>query len=181
MQTVKATEQSIIVTYTTLQEAEEAIRTLADGGFPIQQISVIGKDLESDRDIHGFVTSGDVAMNGARMGAWVGGLFGLLTGAAVLFVPGFGPVIVAGPVAAWILGTFEGAIAGAAGGAVLGGLVGLGVSGDRIVKYEQEIKAGRHLVVAHGSAAEVTHARIILSTTTATEITASPGVPAPAL
>ena len=68
----------------------------------------------------------------------MGGIFGLLVGAAVLFVPGFGPLIVVGPAAAWLLGGIEGAIVGAAGGGILGGLVGLGVSRDHIVQSHLE-------------------------------------------
>ena len=64
-------EQSVIGTYATLQGAEDAIRTLDHGGFPIKQVSVVGQNLESDRDVHGFVTTGDVAKSGAGVGAWV--------------------------------------------------------------------------------------------------------------
>ena len=152
-------DQSVIGTFDTVQGAEDAIRALNQGGFPIQQVSIIGQDLKSERDVHGFVTTGDVAKTGAGIGAWVGGLFGLLVGAAVLFVPGFGPLIIAGPAAAWLLGGIEGAIVGAAGGGILGGLIGVGVSRQHIVKYEEQLKAGKSLVVAHGSAEDVARAR----------------------
>ena len=165
-------EQSVIGTYDKMEAAENAIRALDRGGFPIKQVSIIGQDLQSERDVHGFVTTGDVAKSGAGVGAWVGGIFGLLVGAAVLFVPGFGPLIVAGPVAAWLLGGIEGAIVGAAGGGILGGLIGLGVSRDHVVKYEEEVKAGHYLLVAHGSAEEVTRAQRILDGTGAGEVVA---------
>src|SRR5947209_2743301 len=152
-------EHSVIVTYATMEAAESAIRALDRGGFPVKQVSVIGQDLQSERDVHGFVTSGDVAKSGAGVGSWVGGLFGLLVGAAVLFVPGFGPLIVVGPAAAWLLGGIEGAIVGGAGGGILGGLVGIGVSREHVVKYEEEVKAGKYLVVAHGSADELARAQ----------------------
>ena len=62
-------EQSVIVTYDTMEAAESAIRDLDGGGFPVKQVSVIGQDLQSERDVHGFVTTGDVAKSGAGMGA----------------------------------------------------------------------------------------------------------------
>jgi hypothetical protein len=163
---------SVIGMYDTMQEAENAIRALDRAGFPIQQVSVIGQNLQSERDVHGFVTVGDIAKVGAGTGAWVGGLFGLLVGAAVLFVPGFGPLIVVGPAAAWLLGGIEGAVVGALGGSILGGLIGLGVSKEHIVKYEEELKAGKYLVVAHGSPEDVARAQSVLHATGAGAVAA---------
>ena len=60
------------------------------------------------------VTAGSVAKDGAKVGAWSGGLFGLLIGAAFLILPGVGPVVIAGPLAAASLGGVEGALGGAA-------------------------------------------------------------------
>ncbi|MGH3842368.1 MAG: general stress protein [Pseudonocardiaceae bacterium] len=62
--------------------------------MPAEQVSIVGQDLHSETHVHGFVTTGDVAKTGAKTGAWVGGLFGVLTGAALLFVPGVGALVV---------------------------------------------------------------------------------------
>ena len=67
----------------------------------------------------------------------------MLTGAALLFVPGVGPVIAAGTLATAMLGGLEGAVAGAAVTGVLGWLSALGVSKDHILKYEESVKAGK--------------------------------------
>ena len=68
----------------------------------------------------GFISTGDYAKAGAETGAWFGGLFGLLVGAAFLILPGVGPVVVAGPLAAALLAGLEGAIAGTALGSLAG-------------------------------------------------------------
>ena len=120
-------ENSVVGVYKTLSEAEAAVRSLGDDGFPIQKVSIIAKHLEDDRRVHGYVTACDVAKSSATTGAWVGGIFGLLVGAAFLWVPGIGPLIIAGLFAAMALGGIEGAAAGAAVTGVLGWLVG-GVS-----------------------------------------------------
>ena len=163
-------EQSIVGVYDTMSKAEEAISTLNRGGFPITQVSITAQNLESEKEVHGYVTAGDVAKSGAGTGAWVGGLFGLLAGAAFVWVPGFGPLIVAGSLAAVLLGGAEGAAVGAAGGGLLGGLVGWGVSKQHIIKYEEHLKGGKYLVIAHGSAEEVARAKTILQGTGATEV-----------
>src|SRR5215470_9043751 len=89
-------ESSTVGIYNHLDEAEEAVKKLGVGGFPIQHVSIIARDVVSEKKVHGFVTSCDVAKSTAKTGAWVGGIFGLLTGAALMWVPGVGPLIVAG-------------------------------------------------------------------------------------
>jgi len=163
-------ESSVVGVYPHLDVAEEAVRQLGQGGFPIQHVSVIAKDLGSEKKIHGYVTSCDVAKSSARGGAWVGGIFGLLVGAAFLWVPGVGPLVVAGSLTSALLGGLEGAVAGAAVSGVLGWLVSLGISKQHILKYEESVKAGKYLVIAHGSADEVKKARQILEGTRPMEL-----------
>ncbi len=171
--------QSVVGVYDDMPKAEEAVRMLDKGGFPIKQVSIVAQDLESEKEVHGYVTAGDVAKSGAGTGAWVGGLFGLLVGAAFIWVPGFGPLLVAGPFAAMLLAGIEGAIAGAAGGGLLGALVGWGVSRDHILKYEEKLKGGKYLLIAHGSAAEVERARTLLQITDADELDVHTGMNEP--
>lgn len=156
-------ENSVVGVYKSLGEAEAAVRSLGEGRFPIQKVSIIAKHLEDDRRVHGYVSACDVARSTAKTGAWVGGIFGLLVGAAFLWVPGFGPIVVAGSLASVLLGGIEGAVAGAAATGVLGWLVGLGISKDKILKCEEAIKAGKFLVIAHGPADMVKKGREILS------------------
>jgi hypothetical protein len=164
-------KQSVIGVYDSLSEAEDAVRALDGRRFPMAQVSIVARDLESEKEVHGYITAGDVAKSGAATGAWVGGLFGMLVGAAFIWVPGFGPVLVAGPLAVGLLGAIEGIVAGAASGGLLGALIGWGVSKQHIIKYEEHLKGGQYLVIAHGGAKEVTKARDILEHTKAHELT----------
>ena len=164
-------DQSVIGVYNSMSEAEEAVRMLDRGSFPIKQVSIVAQDMQSEKEVHGYVTTGDVAKAGANTGGWVGGIFGLLAGAAFIWVPGFGPLLVAGSFAAILLGSMEGVVAGAAGGGLLGALVGWGVSKQHILKYEEHLKGGKYLLMTHGSAEEVTRAQKILQGTGALEVT----------
>jgi hypothetical protein len=164
-------EQSVVGIYTHIDSAEDAVKKLGEGGFPIDHVSIIAKDLGSEKKVHGFVTSCDVAKASAKTGAWVGGIFGLLVGAAFIWVPGVGPLIVAGSLTAALAGGLEGAVAGAAVSGVLGWLAALGISKQHILKYEEYVKAGKYLVIAHGSADEVAKARQILQGTSPSELT----------
>lgn len=155
-------DESTVGVYDTMGQAEAAVRALDQGRFPVRQVSIVAQHLETEKEVHGFITAGDVAKGGASTGAWFGGIFGLLMGGAFLAVPGFGPIVVAGSLAAALLGTAEGVAFGAAGGGLLGALTGWGVSREHIIKYEDHVKGGRYLLVAHGSAEEVARAHTIL-------------------
>ncbi len=163
-------ESSVIGIYAHIDKAEEAVQQLGQGGFPIQHVSIIAKDLGTEKKIHGFVTPCDVAKSSARAGAWVGGIFGMLLGAAVVWIPGLGPLVVAGSLTSALLGGLEGAVAGAAVTGVLGWLTSLGISKQHILKYEESVKAGKYLVIAHGTPEEVEKARAILAKTGPTEL-----------
>lgn len=166
-----ATERSVVGIYPTMSAAEEAVHTLDRADFPLGQISIVARNLESEKEIQGYITAGDVAMRGAGTGAWVGGLFGLLVGAAFIWVPGFGPLLVAGPLAAMLLGGVEGVAVGAAGGGLLGALLGWGVSKQHILKYEEKVKSGKYLVIVHGDDELVSKAHTVLEGTDADELT----------
>jgi hypothetical protein len=155
---------TVIAVYPDHASAEDAVRRLQKGGIPMQNLSIIGKDFQSVEQPLGFVTTGTVAGDGAKVGAWTGGLFGLLFGAAFLIVPGIGPVVIAGPLAAALLGGAEGALAGAAFGGLTGALIGLGVSKDQAIRYESQIKAGKFLVTLRGDGPQIEHAKSLFST-----------------
>ena len=102
-----------------------------------------------------------------KTGAFWGSLWGFLVGAAFLIIPGIGPVVVAGPVASWIVGALEGAIF-VGGVSVLGaGLVSVGIPRDSVLKYESSVKAGKFLLILHGTAAEAEKVRDVLNATNA--------------
>jgi hypothetical protein len=155
-------QQSAVHMFSNLEEAEAAVKLLGDRKFPIKQISIVTQNIETTKQVHGFITAGDVAAQGASTGAWMGGFFGLLVGAAFIWVPGLGPLFVAGPFAVALLGSLEGVAAGAAGGGLLGALFGWGISKEHILKYEEHIKGGKYLVIANGDEAQVKLAKSIL-------------------
>jgi hypothetical protein len=165
-------ESSVVAIYGHIDQAEEAVQTLGKGGFPIQHVSIIAKDLATENKVHGFVTSCDVAKASARTGAWVGGIFGLLVGAAFVWIPGVGPLVVAGSLASAMLGGIEGAVAGAAISGTFGWLASLGISKQHIIKYEESVKAGKYLLIAHGPPEEVQKAQAILARTAPAELNA---------
>lgn len=158
---------SVVGVYDDVQQAETAIQRLVDSGVPARNISIVAQGLQSEARLNGFVTTGDVAKTGAKIGAWVGGIFGLLSGVAVLFVPGVGPIVALGPLAAGALGAAE----TAAFSGIFGAILGHFMSKERIPKFEAHVRAGRTLLVVHGSRDEVQRAAGVLHDTGARDVT----------
>jgi uncharacterized membrane protein len=166
-------EQVASGTFDTHEQAEAAVRVLGEAGVPLKNVSIVAQNLQTTERVQGFITTGDVAKSGAGLGAWWGGLFGVLVGAAFLWIPGAGPLIVAGPLAASFVGLLEGAAVGAAGGGLVGALMGYGLSKDKALKYDTIVRAGKYLVLAHGNEAQVSTAKVTLERQGAKEVEAS--------
>jgi hypothetical protein len=159
------TTDAVLAVYRTRSDAEAAIKALQHASFDMRKLSIIGRDYHTEQDVVGYYNMGDRVRFWGKLGAFWGGLAGLLFGSAFLFIPVVGHVIVLGPLVSWIAN-------GLAGAAVTGGLTGLGaalyslgIPKDSIVAYETALKADRFLLIAHGTAPEVQQAREILTTT----------------
>lgn len=153
-----------IAVYDSHSAAEDAVKELQKSGFDMKKLSVVGKDYHTEEQVVGYYNAGDRMKYWGKWGAFWGGFWALLFGAAVFWVPAIGPVLVGGPLAAWIIGALENAVVVGGLSAIGAGLYSIGVPKDSIVTYETALKAGEYLVVAHGSADEAAKARNILST-----------------
>ena len=159
-----------IAIYNTHSAADNAVKELQRSGFDMKKLSVVGKDYQTDEQVTGFYNAGDRMKYWGKLGAFWGGMFGLLFGAALFWVPAVGPVLVAGPLVAWIVAGLEGAVAVGGLSAIGAGLYSIGIPKNSVLQYETAIKADKFLLVAHGSAAEVAKAKDILSTTEPAEL-----------
>jgi len=154
---------AVIAVYDKHSAAEDAVRELQKSGFDMKKLSVVGKDYHSDEQVVGYYNAGDRMKYWGKWGAFWGGFWGLLFGAAFFWVPAIGPVLVGGPLAAWIVAGLEDAAVLGGLSAIGAGLFSLGIPKDSIVTYETAIKAGEYLVVAHGTSAEAADARNVLN------------------
>ncbi len=150
---------TLLAVYPDHNSAENTVRLLQKNGMKMDQISIVGQDFKTIEKPIGFLTTGSVACDGARVGAWTGGFFGILVGAAFLIVPGIGPLVIVGPLAATLLGGVEGAIAGSAVGALAGALISLGFTKNQAIRYESQIKAGKFLVSLKGDSEQIEKAK----------------------
>ena len=163
-------KNSVVAVFGQHTAAEHAIKELHNAKFDIKKLSIIGRDYHSEDNVIGFYNTGDRMKYWGKLGAFWGGIWGLFVGAAVLFIPGVGPIVVAGSVVTWTAAALEGALVVGGLSALGAGLFSLGVPKDSIVKYETSVKAGKFILVAHGSAEEVEKARSILQTAGAEQV-----------
>ncbi|AFZ35425.1 hypothetical protein Sta7437_1869 [Stanieria cyanosphaera PCC 7437] len=157
--------QRAVGVFTRREDVENALRTLKESGFNMDDVSLLARNLEG---IEGAdeVSEGNEAAEGAGIGATtgtvLGGIGGFLVGAGVLAIPGVGPVLAAGVGISEIAATLAGAGIGAATGGIIGALVGLGIPEDRARVYQDRIKAGDYLLMVTGTEDQVRRAASIL-------------------
>ena len=160
-----AEKNSVVAIFETHNQAEDAVRELQKDGFDMKKLSIVGKDYHTDEHVVGYYNTGDRMMYWGKLGAFWGGFWGLLFGSAFFWVPGIGPLVVAGPLVTWIVAALEVAVMTGGLTALGAGLYSIGIPKNSIVQYETEVKSGKLLLVAHGTADEVEHARDLLHQT----------------
>ncbi len=135
-------EKTVVAYYNSRDDAESSIQKLREKGFGDNEISILAKDDEG----HGHHSSqGEMSYadqnltDGTMTGGAIGGLAGLAMGAGALLIPGFGPIIAAGPLA--------GVLTGALTGGVAGGLIDYGIPEERSREYEKHLEQGKVLAI----------------------------------
>jgi hypothetical protein len=145
-------DKRVIGYFTDNGKAEEALRALKEKGF--NEISILGNEKggesgnneresgnrgrDNNSSLTGSWSSGNLA-KGTMTGGTMGGLAGLALGAGALFIPGIGPILALGPLAA--------ALGGAVTGGIGGALIDYGIPSDQSNFYESKIKEGNTVMV----------------------------------
>jgi len=164
-------QNSTVAVFNDHTSAEGAVKELQKAGFDIKKLSLVGKDYHSDEHVVGYYNTGDRMRYWGKLGAFWGGLWGLLFGSAFFLIPGIGPIVVGGPIVSWIVGALEGAAVVGGLSAVGAALYGVGIPKDSVLRYETSLKANKFLLVVHGTVDEVQRASSILQGTDAVETT----------
>ena len=127
-------------------DARNAVSALELAGVPSKDISIVSNNADNHHVEDSKAAEG--AGTGAGIGAVVGGAGGLLTGLGLMAIPGVGPVVAAGWLAATAAGAAAGAVAGGAAGGIVGALTSSGVSEDDAHVYAEGVRRGGSVVTA---------------------------------
>ncbi len=157
--------KTIVGLYDDWSTARQVVEELARAGFDRNDINLIANDANQEF-AHSLGTTdgnGTAAAEGAAAGALaggaLGGIGGLLLGLGALAIPGVGPVIAAGPIAAGLTG----AAVGAATGGIIGALANWGIPEEEAGYYAEGIRRGGTLVGVRADEGQVDRALEIMN------------------
>ncbi|MBP2650276.1 MAG: hypothetical protein H6Q74_1101 [Firmicutes bacterium] len=148
----KSGVKNVIGVFESSDIAEEAVNQLRGQGFSTEEINIISKKKDGANESDGEYN--DDITDGALTGGTIGGIGGLILGAGALTIPGVGPIVAAGPIAA--------ALSGAAAGGVTGGLIDWGIPAEVSQRYEKSVAEGGTVAVIRTSTKNVNKAAQIL-------------------
>ena len=154
--------KTVVGLFDNYSEAQSVVQDLVDGGFRREDISIAANQTASGGAGDGTLSAGTAGTTGehavgkdAGVGAGVGGVVGLLVGLGALTIPGIGPILAAGPLAAALGITIGSTVTGAAIGGIAGGLVGalthIGVPKEHAEYYSEGVRRGGTLVTVSAS------------------------------
>jgi hypothetical protein len=125
--------QTLTRSYDSYETARSVVDALEAEGVSSADISVLGRHAKADDNNAG---------EGAGIGAALGGTAGLLAGIGVIAIPGIGPVVAAG----WLAATAAGAAAGGVAGGIVGALTSAGHSEEDANYYAETVRRGGTVV-----------------------------------
>lgn len=132
-----------------------ALEDVLAAGVPASALSVLARDGASGADTPDTLAEAlDPPAVDEVLGGLLGGYVGLLSGLALMLLPGIGPVVVAGGAAAIAAET----LAATAGGLGLGTLFGAIFDEDHVERhrelYRQALADGHLILAVHGTEAQ---------------------------
>lgn len=164
--------KTVVGLFDTFSEAQSAVQDLVEFGVRREEISLVARDehgVIGEANEVGATGAAEGAGAGAVGGSVVGGALGLLIGAGLLVIPGIGPVLAAGPIAAAV-GSAAAAVGagalgagiGAAAGGLLGSLMGAGITEGDAEAYVEGVRRGGTLLSVSAADNETDDVRQIL-------------------
>lgn len=137
-------DTTILAAFKTIPEADQALFELEHYGYLSERLSIISKTNQYNSEAPGAHAEG--AAHGAKTGAVVGGIGGLLAGVGLVpLIAGFfvgGPLIAVLGIAGVAGTAAAGALTGAAAGGLIGSLTKAGVDDKTAESYSRLIEEG---------------------------------------
>lgn len=155
-------DNAVVTACSSHAEAQTAVTSLLASGHPPSKISVVARWQGADGEASAcYGIAGELEGWGDRGRFWAG-VWRALSGWGGFVLPEFGAILVAGPLAEWIVGALEntGVINGFS--AVGAALYGMGMPRRLVPEIEATLEAYAFLVIASGTANEVNRARSAL-------------------
>jgi hypothetical protein len=145
--------ETVVGIFQSKPEADRALQQIKSIGITDDQITLLHPGVR-DAEVESSTTLSDTESPGMgeAMGGAVGGALGVAGGASLglavasLFIPGVGPILVAGALGAALLGT-GGAVAGMAAGQAMEEGLTKGLPHDELFMYEDALRHNRTVMI----------------------------------
>jgi hypothetical protein len=164
--------RTISALFDTYEAASSAVSELERMGIPHADISIVANNSDNWHAKNRTSDAGEDAGKGAGVGAALGGAGGLLAGLGLLAIPGVGPVVAAGWLAATAAGAAAGAAVGGAAGGIVGALTDSGVPEKDAHVYAEGVRRGGTLVTAKIDDARASEAQLVLQRNKSVDVSA---------
>ena len=152
--------KTITRVYDDYPTAEETVRVLRGAGLAASNIGLVASNADGwhrpgassvspihDKDRDGKDDRAEGAATGGGVGAILGGAAGAAAGLGMIAIPGIGPVVAAG----WLAALAAGAVGGGVAGGLIGALVESGTSKENAQLYAEAVRRGGAIVTARVS------------------------------
>ena len=149
--------KTITRVYDDYESADETLRELLGAGLGASHIGIVASNADGwhrpgagsvspihDKDRDGKDDRAEGAATGGGVGAILGGAAGAAAGLGMIAIPGIGPVVAAG----WLAALAAGAVGGGVAGGLIGALVESGTSKENAELYAEALRRGGAIVTA---------------------------------
>lgn len=157
-----ATRGILVAVHRSHLEVEKALHQLARSGLSLRLVSVVGADCQTQESVYGYYSTGRRFEAWSNVGAFWSSVWAVLTGEGVFFIPGLGPLLMAGPVVGWLVEALETGVMVHGVGPLGAALVTNGVAADEVVRFEVALRHEEFLLVARGPLPAMAEARAIV-------------------
>ncbi len=155
-------KKTLVAIYEEHEDASEAVKKLLEGGVSKEHIYALSKGEDTPEKSFEIEKENESILFWGRQGAIWGGLFGLLAGGIFSLVPGFGPIVAAGPVVSSLAGFLGGAATFGSASALAAWLADFSMEKAEALHYENLLKEGKILVIVHAKDDELQKAERVL-------------------
>jgi hypothetical protein len=143
-------------------EVRKALDELARSDCGLRRFSVVGADYHTQENVSGYYSIGRRFEAWGNFGTFWSGVWAALIGEGVFFIPGLGPLLMAGPVVGWLVEALE-------TGAMVHGLSPLGaalvtngVPAEDVLHVEIALRSNEFLLIGSGTLRAMAEARTLV-------------------
>jgi hypothetical protein len=153
---------SVVAIFETHGHTEKTIKELQRCGHDMRNLSIAGQAPHVEGQTVGYYLAGGRMKRSGGGGSVWGISWAVLQGSGYFAIPEVGSVLVAGPLVSWMVTEIENGFPSSEATAIGAGLHKIGVPIDFVSQYEDAIRTGKLVVVAHGTVSEVEKAKSIM-------------------